>query len=255
MPNSRVAVALRAFYDGSGKTSDPKCRFVTLAGYSATDSTWELFEAKWREALKELGIPYFHMIEALAGEGPFSREKGWNSDRALHSACKLICLLSHLPRNDLVGFICTIDTEGYKKASRLIEPKLRPLEAICVDWCFGGLFHRLVKDHDGKTLPVEAFFDKDEQFLHWADRVWRSKNAKKRFGWPALVATIAPVEMRQVMPIQAADIAAWGVRNMYENDSNLTAVGLSVILASNVQARFFGFDEIMQEFKDRKPWR
>jgi hypothetical protein len=116
----------------------------------------------------------------------------------------------------------------------------------------------MVKQDDRGFAPVEAFFDKDENFLHWADRVWRSKNAAKRFGWPAHVAVIAPAEMRVARPIQAADIAAWAIRKEYEKSDEKRQEGdalhFTVILSTYIVEKYYGFEEIVEKYT-KLPWR
>ena len=253
--SSSNGILLKGYHDGSGKKEHPDARFVTLAGYSATNETWTHFEKHWQRCLDKFDIPYFHMVEAIAGEPPFPREKGWDSNKAISAAIQLMGPLTNIPASDLFAFACTVEIEGYNKARALLGENLAPLEAICVDWCFGGLLQRLVKNADGTYAPIEAYFDKNETFLHWIDRIWRSKNAAQRFGCPALVATIAPVEMRQIRPIQAADIAAWAVRDFYESGAEQSSpLHVAVTLSSRLINRCYRFDDIMKHYTER-PWR
>src|SRR5260370_40585357 len=66
---------------------------------------------------------------------------------------------------------------------------------------------------------VEAFFDRNEQFLKQIHPDWTNHTIRERFPAWALVKTIAPVEMQNCPAIQMTDMIAWG-RNRLESGSH-----------------------------------
>ncbi|MSQ16464.1 MAG: hypothetical protein EXR54_02690 [Dehalococcoidia bacterium] len=59
-----LAVAIKAYCDGSGKSDDPACQYLTLAGCIATPEAWETFEKRWHDALARNDCDYLHMTDA-----------------------------------------------------------------------------------------------------------------------------------------------------------------------------------------------
>ena len=78
-------MALRTFFDGSGKARDPGCRFVSLASFAGADKEWEDIRATWLDVLSQHDAPfspsgkrYFHSKEAMHHDQGYSC---WNTKR------------------------------------------------------------------------------------------------------------------------------------------------------------------------------
>lgn len=52
------------------------------------------------------------------------------------------------------------------------------------------------------------FFDRDDPFLNVLMQQWNNREIPNKYPWWKLVRTIAPVEMEQTPPVQAADMLA-----------------------------------------------
>jgi hypothetical protein len=77
-----LAVALQAYYDGSGSPAcDVRGDIITLAGYAATPAVWVEFEAEWYAVLKDArtrpACECLHMADANALPEDFGQCHGW----------------------------------------------------------------------------------------------------------------------------------------------------------------------------------
>lgn len=71
LPEDRCVMIFTAYFDESGKWTDPKVQDMVLAGYIATNNQWAQFEHEWKQAISEFGLPYFHMSEYAAKRPPY----------------------------------------------------------------------------------------------------------------------------------------------------------------------------------------
>jgi hypothetical protein len=135
-----MAVAIRAYFDSSGKTDDPEARFITLAGYVGPPAAWLQFEKNWSEVLKHHNCQYLHMNEAHRLKGEFSRSKGWTTSRVLSLLTELFneCLIPAGWTNfkgQFSGASCTINLEDFRKVcNEDAQLKKKTAESICVDY-------------------------------------------------------------------------------------------------------------------------
>jgi hypothetical protein len=67
---------LRAYFDAGLKMKQPRVFYV--AGYVGRHDGWTLFNRKWRDLLRRNDLPYFHMTDYVAKQGPY---KGWSADK------------------------------------------------------------------------------------------------------------------------------------------------------------------------------
>src|SRR5437867_4707587 len=76
----RIYYMLRGYFDGSGKIEDSE--YITLTGLIASESVWERFERSWGAVLQKYQISDFHTSDAMALQGKFSPENGWDKTRS-----------------------------------------------------------------------------------------------------------------------------------------------------------------------------
>jgi hypothetical protein len=83
--------------------------------------------------------------------------------------------------------------------------------ADSVDYCMTHIFAHpsFVR---GKA---EIFFDRGERFMRFLERIW-SRTKRNASGWPTYVASLNSVEMKEVMPVQMADLIAWSANRSHE---------------------------------------
>ena len=70
---------LEAYFDESG--NDDRSNIFTVAGFIATRSQWEAFEAEWKELLADEKIERFHRVDLEWFRGDFHRDYGWDEAR------------------------------------------------------------------------------------------------------------------------------------------------------------------------------
>lgn len=210
----RGLVILKSYYDGSGQSIDPGCRFVTLAGYAATDDQWLILETAWESALRKYskcplsdrGNPYFHAKEAFHRHDGYAN---WSVDEIQDLLTDLYEVFGASGRQSPIGFSCTVSKADYETV-RLSIPALRTIEKICLDFCITNSFR-----HPEALNGMEIYFDRNESFEPILRTVWNGTNGQ-RPSWANYVLLITPIEnMRYSYALQAADLLAWTANRYY----------------------------------------
>ena len=224
-------MALKIFLDGSGQSEDASNQFLTLASIMASDDSWSTFEAAWSAALNRHGVPYSHMKELLRGEGPFH---DWEDRAKIAFVKDLFNVMARMDRGDFLGSSLTVDLKDYRKLAK--NPSVKPAEAVCIDFVMTHAFAHS-RFSDGRA---EIFFDRDESFIKHLERIW-SRNKHDASSWAAYISTVAPVEMNEVLPVQAADLLAWSVNRYFalEEQDFWRACVLNTVIALEHYRAFY----------------
>ncbi len=114
---------LQMFFDGSGKSEDPNCRFLTLAGVLAEEPVWSEWSEKWKKILDEYGVEYCHMKELFQKDkGQF---QGWGHERKRKFVLALLQSLNYAERMKMICTSPTIDLTAYRRLAVLkaLNPK------------------------------------------------------------------------------------------------------------------------------------
>jgi hypothetical protein len=204
-----VLGVLRMYLDGSGKSEDPSINYLTLGGLFATNSIWDRLQDRWLAALHKHGAPYSHMNEMVQGEGPFLN---WGDDQKIALAKDLLMCLSFEDRMSLIGCSLTVDLTGYREL--LERSHIKPAEAVCVDFCMTHMFAH----EEFSKGKAEVIFDMNESFIRHLTYTW-TRGKKDASSWAAYIASVLPGDMREVVPIQAADLLSWSVNRRYSSNS------------------------------------
>jgi hypothetical protein len=195
----RRYVAIRGFFDGSGKFDarskvEPQPhRAITLAGLSASEVVWPDFESAWLDALRGLGFRKWRsstMQEILAPEF-FER-----------AAIRLLEIISGFRDRQMVWYRSTVLLADYYRA-RQEHPDLMPAEALCINGCIGNLAFPTLDD-----VPAIIYFDRDEPFKGLIEVVWRKRRKMFDRDWSHQIEDILPTHSDKC-GIQAADLLAW----------------------------------------------
>lgn len=241
-----MAIAIQAYYDGSGRSDDPNTHFLTLAGYAGTPKAWQQFEERWVRVLKRHNCLYLHMSDARSLRGEFA---GWTYAHVITLLTDLFneCLS---PtgwgefKGEFYGASCTVNLADYEKA--LVDiPSLKEPEAICVDYVVTIALMALPENLDkpfGKEGTVELYFDKGESFMHKIDRIWRSKPNNQLEGPFRLVSNIGKADATEVIGLQAADYLAWHTNRHYAQDLNELSFACMSHLAAPTFTRYCDYD-------------
>ncbi len=249
---------MKAYYDGSGSSSDPSTPRVTLAGYAGNPEAWERFEAKWPAVLRGNSerptCRYLHMTELTTRRDEFA---GWTDGQCsalLKDVYRCLYSLAWTPENNFRALICTVDLGDYERACRVIAD-LRELspEAICTDHVCDWAIRMIPNDEStltGKAGSVEFVFDQNEPFRRTLMPRWTTK-------WPRrerlfkCIAAITEADMSQTPGLQAADYVAWHTNRYRSRDDMYAQMVRS--LSSNPYEVFYGYEALIDTY--RKGWR
>ena len=199
------------FLDGSGKSDDPHCRFVTLAGVLAEEQVWNGWSERWRKILGEYGIEYSHMKELFQKhKGPF---QGWECERRRKFALALVQSLSFKDRISLICTSLTVDLTEYRRLA--VRSDIKPPEAVCVDFCISHLF---AHPNFGQEI-ADVVFDGNEKFQRYLNYTW-SRNKSTPDSLLSSIRLVPPPDMRKTPPMQAADLLAWAANRHYRADDD-----------------------------------
>jgi hypothetical protein len=237
-------MAMRVYCDGSGTTTNRKEEFLILAGVTAPENVWPLFEAAWKETLDRHSVPYLHMKEAMQCKKIYS---GWDEIKLSAFLGDFMLVLGNFNKG-LRVYSCCVVIKDYQKARKEI-PALRKkkIEAFCVDRCVGRL-RPTAEDLEGDR-PISIYFDQCERFIRTVLRVWERAEAEGATGWPKQVKCIKEVDMRDASGVQAADFVAWIVRRHYtcvDEDGLYTFSSLI-----NHSRWFYDYDSLKEEYREK----
>ncbi len=249
-----LAVAVQAYYDGSGKSDDPNAQYLTLAGYAGTPNAWRQFETHWVKVLQRWDCQYLHMKEAGSLQEEFTASKGWTHERVdalladLFNECLSPTGWADF-KGQFYGVSCTVNLVDYRKA-RAEKPALKEAEAICVDYAITIALMALPENRNlpfGKEGTVELFFDKGESFMNKIFRIWGSKPNNKLIGKLGLVSSIGAADSRNVIGLQAADFLAWHTNRYYTHgltDKTGSFAGIMRVLAAPMYEYYYDYEQL-----------
>ncbi len=250
-----MAVAIKAYCDGSGKSDDRNSRYLSLAGFIAGPEAWDAFERRWGEVLARHGCEYLHMKDANALRGNFST---WTHERVnrLLSNLKDSCL-SAKAVNDYGTFVCahcTVKLADYYSVAATYPQLLgiKP-EQFCGTLVVNVAASMLPDNASrpfGKDGTVELFFDKTESFMKHVDRDWRLNRKSRHASWN-MVSSVRPSDSKTVYGIQAADFLAWNVNRHFVTGKTIHAkIALDL---PNIEHSYMDDAYFMREAKEQWP--
>ena len=237
-------MGLKAYYDSSGK-NDTVNKVLTLAGFAAPEDVWHRFETEWKCALDDYGAQFFHMSEAMSLKGHFNGNNGWNEAKVYALVKDLFKVIGKYRTEYFEAYSCSVILSDYRRA-QLTIPKLRSPEAICVNFCIGGL--QLSPADFDSPKPIDLFFDRKETFLKTIYAVWdQAKNKTQTKGWPKQIGDIKSVDSKTTFPVQAADMFAWIVHRHHTGPNNHPWYHASFLLAEHY-SKIYNYEKIVAEY-------
>jgi Protein of unknown function (DUF3800) len=253
-----LLIALRAYFDSSGKLED---NWMTLAAIAAPESIWMEFEKVWTEILDNHTPKgsYIHVREVYRLEKAFDRNLGWDHDNAFGLVNKCLVYISSLPKDQLRAFYCSIDLLAWRKLRAETYQTPDPID-LCNTFCsefvltwYGFVYPATLIDP--KTDSVRYFFDRDEYFFQPFHDKWNRGRiqslATGRWSIWNAIDEVASVEMKKTPGIQAADIVAWGRNRETFAKEGDTASHLAHILRQVIPTSYVIWNEakMNQHFK------
>jgi hypothetical protein len=192
VPAESIVIVFQCYLDDSGTSGLP---VVTMAGFVATISQWEIIEPALNEILGRYGVPVLHTKEFNDTKGPF---KGWSKIKKQ----TLVQEMFEAAHGRMYGVSMTVRKERFVQQKR--EKNIMH-STSAYGGCFTAiLFHLAVNPQigpvirkDGLAFVVESGNKNNaevEQLFHsWAGRknfegmlrsiVFVPKEALARFKW------------------------------------------------------------------------
>jgi hypothetical protein len=209
MFRGHVFVMLTMCFDGSGKDDDPNSKFVTLAGFAGEQDAWGYFNEQWSNALGNLAS-YMHMTEAIQHQEEFD---GWNEAKTEFLVDRLLeVIVQTFARYRFQAVRFTIDVSAHRHFSAANNtPGVSKSLAL-------GAFYRMFRWYTQSShvivKPMVILFDRGEPYLNILMQRWNSKGEPDRKPWWDLISSIAPVSMKNVPGVQAADMLGWSANRI-----------------------------------------
>lgn len=194
---------LTGYFDESGHSSETD--FFAVAAFVAEDSEWVAFDARWREALAQTGVPYLHMRQFAHRVGAF---QGWTEDRrrALLAGC--VAAIKSI-RTIAVG--AAVSVTDFRALSPEAQSELRDPFFCCFQEVVRGAAVNAYFEPQG--IHVHMVFSQQDQFSSLARQLWgvmaSTIDVRDR------MASLAFEDMRGVPGLQAADLLAYELRHYY----------------------------------------
>lgn len=233
-------MAVHVYLDGSGKADS---RAVTLTGVAAPQALWAEFQSKWIQALDKSGVPDrdLHMADLMASQGSFS---GWDEPRKRSLVCDLWNVIGSFRGTSLRAYSCTVLTSDYKRA-KAVFPTLRPLAAICVNYCVGGL-HITPEEKGTEDRCVLLYFDRNEPYMHTINRVWLRH--RKHAVFMRQILDIIITDRTTSFQVQAADFLAWNVNRYHCETEKQPWRVIGPIIAIEHFTAVYDYERISSEY-------
>lgn len=194
---------LTAYMDETGHSSDQRQKYVGMAGLIAPESNWEEFERKWNAALKltYINLEYFHMTDFAARQKAY---KGWSEPKRRAVLGKIWRVIE---TSLAMPFGVIVPMELYRKLSdehkqHFVDPYYIGFEsslAACTTFL-----------EFMKITPEEKITMVFSEQVEFKNRAMQFYDLVKDFGIMGSRGT-PPIfrDMRDVVPLQAADVVAY----------------------------------------------
>jgi len=172
--------ALTAYFDASGKASNPASIELVVSGFVSTQKKWRQFDNDWRGLLKEFDVPYFHMKEFAPSTGIF---KDWK-DKERRRRKFLQRLIDITVANTEQSIAAGVLLNDWRKANRrykLKENDWAPY-ALCGRTCVDQVYKWCDEQGHSRNQVVFMFEDGDEDQNALNNRVKKDFGIKLEFG-------------------------------------------------------------------------
>ena len=259
-----MSVTLKIYCDGSGSSSDPKARYLTLAGYIGNFDAWEEFKRRWAEVLKRWGCSYLHMVDAWELCGEYS---GWTKKQVtnfigeLFNNCFVPIGRGERYKGQFYGVSCTVNLDDNRKAAE--ERKFsreRSPEALCVWFILMAAIRGLPDNPEkplGKEGSLELYFDENERFINEINKMRRNMSRSQLMNHPLgfLAGPPTPRKMCKIIGIQAADFLAWQTNRYHASnpqhdlrfvDNKTAKAALFRVFATRGVSEYYDYKKLKQ---------
>jgi Protein of unknown function (DUF3800) len=230
----------QACIDDSG--NEPTKPHFILAGFVASAANWVGLSNEWRAGLDESPkLEYFKMKEAAGLKDQFDPKNGWNEAKRDD---RLITFTRIIRKYVGIRIHAKIKHADFDKHIKSIPV---PNRSLITDSPYTLLFQQIILamaargDLYGVNQPCDFIFDQQVGFSAEIQSQWpQFKDVIKtssRSDLPALVGDL-PIfrDETEFLPLQAADLYAWQMRNYFaQNQNPKLVVPINKVLGQLVQ--------------------
>jgi hypothetical protein len=194
---------LRAFWDESGSTDNPQCRFVGIGGLIASADSWDRFDPEWQRVLDEFGLPHFHAKDYAHWKGAFANKDVWREPRRRAVMQELLLAIAEAkPR--VLGAVMHLD------AWRALSEEEHGFFHDPWFCCMQEVVRMTAVHCHMEQESVATVFSQQDEFAGRAATLWATVKKRTEPGYADLGA-FAMEDMRKLLPLQAADLVAYEI--------------------------------------------
>lgn len=230
-------MTLQCYIDDSG--SEPLSKYFVLAGYVSKVGAWAKFSEEWSERLKQSGLAYFKMSEAMGWTKEFSKENGWDA-KSIEN--EVNCLSKIIADNCKSTISCRIETSLFQKLVLPTPTVIIRNNTNQNPYYF--LYMRLISSYWARCEKMgikercDFIFDKQHGYEKRAAELYCSLLDDNKREFPKSHRSYIGSKPRweddkEYLPIQAADMVAWLLRRYknYKNTGKVSQQALKNLLS------------------------
>jgi hypothetical protein len=221
-------VSIYVSYTDESESRDQKTGKFLIAGYVADELRWPEFSKRWHEEILSPlpAIPYLHVVDM--------RSESWRKEHGITRAQageKINKAAQIIAETDFItGYYAPISEHAYLKALQVfvqVGPKSERNYSRIDYLCFIAYSLRLIKElaSEHQNLRKVIFnISKKTGISHHLQTDLYDVMIEKLSEWNPLVASlfgeVVPLDMRNHMPLQAADLLCWHLQRVYATGGN-----------------------------------
>lgn len=203
---------MRSFYLYCDAAGGKDHGFIVVAGYLSTFEGWNAFTGEWNKLLAIYDVPYFHMKKFSQFKEPFDGDR-WKDEsrraRFLSSAAAIIA--DHVEQ----GFASAVDFEPFDKVNAIY----RLDDAAGVPYALAGRTCAAKASRFGaRSADTTYTFDDGDEGRGDLMRVMARDGYSLPIFRPSRDQVKKGQKVKGVVPLQAADFAAYEIRKVYKDD-------------------------------------
>ena len=237
--------------DASG--NEPQSPIFVFGGLIAPAAKWADFSAAWQAALDEPPkIEYFKMSEAANMGGQFSKRRGWTEAKRDDRVVTMTRIARDHASVRVSAWIRRADFDTH------ILSLPAPVRHLGMDNPYVMLLNQMVLaiatfgDQHGIKSPCDYIFDSEESFDEEVFSAWPNIKWLLKFTARSDIAKFVgerPIfrDDKDFLPLQAADLYAWQVRNLIIKNNQIPNQTIEVP-ANRILRMFDRVPHINREF-------
>ncbi|MGD0854353.1 MAG: DUF3800 domain-containing protein [Dehalococcoidia bacterium] len=200
LPDSRYVMIFTTYLDESGIHKGSQA--VVLAGYAATLDQWISFEGEWKQALKELDVPFFHMTDFANRQPPYCT---WDEAQRRTRFARLATIINdHVTCSVCVIIPSLVYAAAMGKLYKVMPGRAYGLAATVLTWNTPNALY----DHDSDpwvAYVLENGACREGEITNAMNIAARNRDMREKIRFES----VRSEDKRNMVQLQAADILAY----------------------------------------------